>query len=247
MNTKIYLDAAHSLSSSATVLRNREGTSGVTVQGQEQILALGIAADWLRWSSSLSKICFRRVRKQSRERIDGMEELTRFYYAWTAANALFGRPTLLTVLDPTSKPEDSELIKFTVLYSHANALNAISGDYINTLHRILFSHIQVTRFPWQPGITSTPILDVIYRKYSDPCQYKRGNYKTIAKALSTNTPTLLDLPLIIYLTRNWTLHGSLLNSGLRGPKEKFGLYIDTVNQALADIMLGAAKAIATKI
>lgn len=176
-----------------------------------------------------------------------MEELTRFYYAWTAANALFGRPALLTVLDPHSKPEDSELKKFNVLYTHANAVSPIPSTHIETLRIILFSHIQVTRFPWQPGINSTPILDVIYRKYSDPGQYKRANYKTIANALKTNNKELLDLPLVIYLTRNWTLHGSLLNSGFRGPKEKFVLYINTVNQALADIILGAAKAIQSKI
>lgn len=243
MNTEVLWDAAAELGEANRKIRKRIGSAVPSIPEYEKTLALGVAADWLRWAAGLKQIKFRLTKKQSPERLDGMEELTRFYYAWTAANALFGRTAIVKALDPVITADASELTKFRVLHKRAGLPAAVEADHVAKLRKLLFSHLKVTMFPWNPGIESTTIINVVYQKYTDPSQHKRANYKTVKAAIDADQPGLIDLSLIIYLTRNWTLHGSLLNSGFRGPKEKFELYIDTVNQALADILLGAAKEI----
>ncbi len=62
-------------------------------------------------------------------------------------------------------------------------------------------------------------------------------------AFSAGNYRHLDLPTLIYATRNWNIHRVLLSSSFRGTRKKFNVWIDTVNIALARILEGAVVAL----
>lgn len=292
-----FLSASIELVKAAKALRTQHGTNELPLLDYRRTVSLGVAADWLRWATNLHELSFRSNRAQKRNRAEGMKELTRFYYAWTGANALFGNSEILKTLDPSFGPDDrkGELDRLEVLVEGASLDMRTTDNYTAVLMRFLLLDVAVTRFPWDPSVQRTPLLNVIYEKYSDPSQHERKTYKKIKRVLedvgavrvglehyrkvrerptgsslaesikfgysgsnrlgSPNTHELwkdlknsmLHLPLIIYMTRNWLIHGALLNSGFRGSTQKFVSYLNVVNTALAEILHGAARTLRLRL
>jgi len=56
----------------------------------------------------------------------------------------------------------------------------------------------------------------------------------IQAAISSGNMTPLDLPLLIYQMRNWSIHGALLDSSFRN-EARFSAYINTILAALSDV------------
>ncbi len=88
--------------------------------------------------------------------------------------------------------------------------------------------MKVKDFPWLPSGVTPKLFEVIYYKYTTASEQARGFGKKLAAASAAGTISSVDLPTIIYATRNWHVHGVLLSSSFRGPSKKFELYINTL-------------------
>jgi hypothetical protein len=178
-----------------------------------------------------------------------MTELTRFNFLWTAANAIFARPALLEMLLPTGTKIDPmrELQRFRALVNSAKLNPADANTWSHNLHRILESEIQTRSFPWLPAGRTTLMWDVIHYKYTVKKQQGFGVGKEITKAILSRDFSRLDLPIIIYATRNWNVHGALISSSFRSTPAKFVVYIQTINNSLGQVLHGTSKALLATI
>jgi hypothetical protein len=210
-----------------------------TLPALEILLGVGIAADWIGWAAELSTIKFTGHRRKS-DRLQSLIELSRFTYMWAAANALFSRPAILARLGaPTNT--SGELNSFRILHRSAGILSPNETAHLKTLHAILDVPMKVRDFPWLPPGVTPKLFEVIYFKYTTASQQKLGFGKKLLAASAAGTISLVDLPTIIYATRNWHVHGVLLSSSFRGPSKKFEVYINTINNALAEILSGVGN------
>jgi len=183
-------------------------------------------------------------RKHSKsKRRYGLQELTRFTFMWTATNALFARPAVLNLLDSSLKAGASELDRFRALLRVSGLPPADASAFETKLHTLLDTEMQVEQFPWASGAGPVRTLDVIYHKYTVATEQARGVGKKLGHAVTNRNYSGLDLATLIYATRNWNVHGVLITTSFRGPEQKFNLWIDTVNTALAKVLLGVAMAL----
>ena len=227
----------------AKALRTRSAVSGFGAKESEQVVGFGIAITWLRRAAALETLGFAPKLKLLIRRAAGPSELTRFTFMWTAANALFARPAILQVLNPTAGSLKGELPKFRVLFKHSAIPPSDETKYTTDVHKILDKAVNIRNFPWLTHVTRPTLLQVIYYKYTTDSEKGRSIGKTIFAATQTRNYKDLDLPTLIYATRNWNTHGALIESSFRGTEARFLSYISTINAALADVLHGAGKAI----
>jgi hypothetical protein len=213
----------------------------------ERLVGFGIACDWLSWAKSLKSMTYSDKRQSKSDKQYGLQELTRFTFMWTAANALFSRPSLIDLLDSSLGPNPKEFDSFRVLFEHCGLASADIAAYEKTLHSILTTEIKPDYFPWASGTTPITILDEIYFKYTVAKQQGLGIGKKLHKSITTKKINDLDLPTLIYAARNWNIHGVLITTSFRGPIRKFNLWVDTINKAQARILEGASAAFKTQI
>jgi hypothetical protein len=208
------------------------------------LTGIGTAADWLSWSKNLQSLRYIKARRAESDRAHSLTEPTRFTFLWTATNALFCRSSILALLDPTSGSKKSELDRFRILFASSNLPAAEVGKSTATL---LSMPMHVKHFPW-PSVNSPPtLLEVIYFKYMVSEEQNRGIGKRIKQAFTTGNYSQLDLPSLIYATRNWNVHGVLLSSSFRGTRKKFDIWIDTVVLSLCRILEGSSAKIIAAI
>jgi hypothetical protein len=231
----------------AKALKSRSPVAGFGVYESEQVVGIGIAITWLRRAAALETLGFTPKLKLLNRKAEGPSELTRFTFMWTAANALFARPAILEILNPSAGSIAGELPKFRVLYKHSAILASDETRYTHDIHKILGKSVNIQHFPWLPHVTTPTLLQVIYYKYTIDSEKSRPIGKKIYAATQTQIYTDLDLPILIYATRNWNIHGALIGSSFRGTEARFLSYISTINAALADVLLGAGKAILAKL
>jgi hypothetical protein len=166
---------------------------------------------------------------------------------WTATNALFARSSIINLLDATAGSKKGELDRFRVLFQHCGLTKKDATPFETTLHKLLASEMEVKYFPWASTSSPPTTLDVIYFKYTVADQQSKGVGRKLLQASKTKNYSDLDLPTLVYATRNWNIHGVLISTSLRGPMKKFNLWIDTINTALAKVLEGAALAIQNAI
>lgn len=210
--------------------------SPITSDFAELQIGVGTASDWIAWASRLRRLDFATSIKRGSPRAASYLESTRFTYAWTAANALFGRDEVLRPVIAGKLPT-TELSRFRAVYSLASLTPAEEAAYLAPLHTTLALQRVTTEFPWAT-LPAVRVVDLIYYKYT-PSSYKgKGDAaKAIANvALGNKAVTSLDLPTLIYATRNWTVHGSLLDSSFRGAPQQYQLYMTTITKSLALVL-----------
>jgi hypothetical protein len=235
--------AAKSLGQCAKAITTKSGRTALSTSDYEVLIGLGIACDWIGWARDLDSLTYSNPKRESFERAYGTSELTRFTFMWTAANALFSRGSILKVIDPTTAGSGSELDRFRVLFDGALLSDIDEKAYLKNLHALLSLPMHVQHFPWVAVNSPPTLLEVIYFKYTVPHEQSRGLGKKLLQAATTTNYHALDLPTLIYATRNWNIHGVLLSSSFRGTRKKFNIWIDTVNIALAKVLEGSASAI----
>jgi hypothetical protein len=215
----------------------------LTTHYAELQVGLGTAGDWIAWASRLRSLDFATARKRRSARADSLLESTRFTYVWTAANALFSRDQVLSYLHKGSPPK-GELERFRVLHQKSGLSPSDEANALKILHTTLSLARHPDEFPWA-SVPALRLIDVIYYKYT-PDTYKAlgAASKAIQKVVVGGNPVnSLDLTALIYSTRNWTFHGSLLNSSFRGAPQQYQLYITTITKALTAIIAGFANAL----
>jgi hypothetical protein len=162
-----------------------------------------------------------------------ISEMVRFNLAWSGMNALFSRNTIFGLIG--SAAPKSELDRFKLLVNTAVTPANALGGYTSNLHNLL----QCTTASFVPGHpvgTLLPVLQVLHEKYT-PVQYRNmATGKMIQAAVASGNYTSLDAPTLIYLMRNWSVHGGILSSSFRSVP-RFNSYIGVVSEALAFIHL----------
>ncbi len=235
--TKKLEDAYKTYGQCAKKITNGLGNIDPNSTESELIIAFGIVVDWCRRASSLKPLQYEGKLLNKQKRSVGVTELVRFNMAWSGINALFSRQSVLDLLPATSAR--SELDRFRVLYNSASLdLTTISG-YEKTLRDILSVPI-TTRIPGIPSGEAVTTLHALHYKYTPSENQTRGVGRNIQTALDTNNYSRLDLPMLIYSMRNWSVHGGIIDSSFRS-EDRFKLYIDTILNALADVHLGISK------
>jgi hypothetical protein len=210
----------------------------------ERLIAFGIAIDWIRRASGLQSIDYTQKLLKNSARTPAVTELIRFNMAWSGMNALFSRRSVLDILGTTS-PLHSELDRFQFLFSHSNVSLTVAAKQLSTLHEILNVHI-MTRIPGLPLGETVTTLHALFHKYTPPEVQKMKTGKAIQEALDTGNLTSLDLPTLIYLMRNWSVHGGVIDSSFRSEK-RFRSYIDIILESLTEIHLGTASALLARL
>lgn len=218
-----------------------------TLSEYERIIGIGMARDWVEWGRCLKDITYTNKRLSGSGRAGSLNGITRFTYLWTATNALFARSAVLTLLDATAGSKTSELERFRILFNNSNISSANILAFESTLHGLLAVPIEVKHFPWVSANTSPTILEIIYYKYTVSTEQSRPFGKMLLQAATTGNYSMLDLPSLIYATRNWNIHGVLLSSSFRGTQNKFNLWIETVNMALAKVLQGSSVSLLAAI
>jgi len=235
--------AARNLNQCAKAAKTKAAPGAMTPLQIEQVVGLGIACDWLYWAQSLKSMGYSDRKHSKSSRVYCMQELTRFTFMWTAANALFARSSIIDLLDSTAGSKKGELDRFRVLFQHCGLAGKDVIPFETTLHKLLASEMEVKHFPWASTTSPPTTLEVIYFKYTVASERTLGVGRKLRQASTTKNYSDLDLPTLIYATRNWNIHGVLISTSLRGPIKKFNLWIDTINTALAKVLEGAALAL----
>lgn len=206
-------------------------------------IAFGISSDWTRRASSMRPVDYNSRIMRNSSKAPSVAEMIRFGLSWSGMNALFCRNSIINLFT-TSVPV-SELKRFKLLYNNCNIDLVKMSARLTNLHNILSTTTTSYVPGYAPG-TPLPILKVLHSKYT-PIQYQTmatGN--VINQCLTSGSYSSLDMPTLIYLMRNWSVHGSILGSNFRSVP-RFNLYIDTINEALSDVHLGISKELLTKL
>ena len=106
----------------------------------------------------------------------------------------------------------SELDSFCVLFRHSDLSAAEAAGFETLLHQLLASEMDVEHFPWGPRNSPLTTLDVIFFKYTVVKQQKLGVGKKLSQAINSKIYNNLNLPTLIYATRNWNVHGVLIRA-----------------------------------
>ncbi len=260
--TRRYLQAAksqlgaavHKIASRSTVGRS------LTPNEKDQVLGLGTARDWIRWSAALKGIQFDTKSENGSGRRQGIVESLRFTQIWTGTNALFSRDSVLRVLGPPPR-RDSEIDRFRIIYAGAGiTASPEESSILQTLNGLLDMECNTrdvapmltipSSSPRNPNLAAQPyptMWEVIYKKYLRPTDQARGIGKVIGHALASRRYPRPDGPTLIYGARNWTVHGMLLTSFFRGSEHKYRTFVDNINLLLASVLAGASRELAARV
>ena len=230
MNTEEILKSAYkNYGECAKSVTSRLGGRDPNPTESELFIAFGIAVDWCRRASKLEPLTYNGKHLNRQKRSKGVTEIIRFNMVWSGMNALFARQSILDLL-PTG-PTNSELQRFRILFNHSGINAADVNANEKTLRNILSVPI-TTRIPGVPSGAPVTTLHALHYKYTPIEIQTRGVGKNIKRALDTQNYSSLDLPILIYSMRNWSVHGGIIDSSFRN-EDRFKLYIDTILKSLA--------------
>lgn len=209
-----------------------------TATESELLIAFGIASDWTRRASALEIDYNSRLMRRAKK-TPSVTEMVRFGLAWSGMNALFSRNAIFALLG-IAAPK-SELDRFKALVAVAIVPTQLTSAASNLQH--LLQNSTVSYVPGHPSGTALPVLQVLHEKYT-PIQYRdMATGKLIQKAITTGDYTCLDASTLIYLMRNWSVHGGILSSSFRSVP-RFNSYIGTISDSLALIHVQLAEKLA---
>jgi len=165
--------------------------------------------------------------------------MVRYGFAWSGINAIFSRNELIHLLG--TPKSDSELERFRVVFRAADRPATDVSAREATLHAFLSTQA-VTRLPLTARGTPVSTLQAVNIKYVPPTAKKKGTGKIVDQAALSGNLSALDVPTLLYAFRNWSVHGNALD-GSFGGRAKFNLFLDTLNETLADVHLNLAAAL----
>lgn len=203
----------------------------------ERVVGLGIAADWVRRAAEMNAIHFIGEQLNKSERKSAFTDLVRYGFAWFGLNAIFARSSLLHLVGTPSK--NSEFERFKVLFQSAGIQPGVISTRENALRAILLQQT-APRMPVMPSGTNVTTLQAINAKYVPAEARTSGKGKAIDSAAQTGDVSGLDLPMLLYVFRNWSVHGNALD-GSFGGRPKFKEYLEILSESLAEVHVGTAE------
>lgn len=226
----------------AAIVETRIQATGYSQILSDQIIGVGVAADWIRRSAEMEDIRYVGGQLNGSPRKRSFVELVRYRFSWFALNSIFSRPALLNVIG-VPRLADSEYEHFLVLFNCANIPTAAAR--LKDLHSLLAA----TTSPRMPGVptgTTVRTLSAIHAKYLSSTPPRGTTAKAVAAAVATGNLSTLDLPTLLYAFRNWSVHGNALD-GSFGTRPGFLKYVGILHDTLADVHLNTATLLAKRL
>jgi hypothetical protein len=231
MPYKVNLRAAgKTYSACAKVITSKFAVPGQpTSQESELRIAFGIASDWTRRAAAMHDLSYSSRRMRKSPSTPAVTEMVRFNLAWSGMNALFSRNSTFALFG--SPPPKSELHRFQFLFNNCGLGGSTLSSELGALHQLLQAK-KSSFVPGHPAGTHLPVLQVMHEKYT-PIQYRGlATGKLVHQVVQTGNYSLLDLPTILYLTRNWSVHGGIISTSFRSVPG-FSSYMETACLALS--------------
>lgn len=225
------------------VTANASNPDQPTAIESERLIGFGIASDWVRRAGALKPLEYNRRLLSRSNRSPGVTELIRFNLAWSGMNALFCRKSICDLLSTSSAR--GELARFKIFVRNANLSAQDVAIAERNLRNILDTQIS-TRIPGVPLGTPVTTLMALHSKYTPPDAQNRGASRTVGDALAAGSLAQLDLSTVIYLMRNWALHGALIDSSFRSVA-RFRSFIGIILANTAAIHHGVSNALLAKL
>jgi len=222
-----------------------KSTPQLSAQLSERIVGIGIACDWVRRAAEMDGISFIGDHLNESPWTPSFVETTRYGFAWYGINAIFARDEVLHLIGTPGPGNHGELPRFRILFAAAALPLAIVAAREAALRSILAE----STTPRLPGIatgTATTTLYAIDKKYIPQTTKTMGAAKKIAEAAVSGNMSDLDLPLLLYAFRNWSVHGNALH-GSFGGRPKFATYVELLLETLAETHVGTAAALLNKL
>lgn len=239
---KMLLRARKDYSRCAETIEARIAATSLTPVLSEQIIGIGVAADWVRRAAEMDEILYIGAGLNDSRRKAAFVDLLRYGFGWFGLNAIFSRPCLLDLIGVPANAH-SEFEAFRVLFNAASLTNA--GARTAALHAILNAPT-APRLPNQQSGVTVSTLFAVDTKYIPAAAKQKGKAKIVAAAATTGNLSDLDLPTLLYTFRNWSVHGNALDGGF-GSRPRFVEYVGLLMEALADVHLSTASALLTKL
>ena len=224
---KVYSQCAEKVEKSIAV-------QGLTAPLSTQVIGIGVATQWVRRAAEMDNIHYMGKNLNQSKSNDLFIELLRFNFSWFALNAIFTRNELLSLFETPS--DKSEYSAFCLLYTRAVPPNETVR--LQKLHLLLNTPI-TTRLPSTTN-HSVSTLEAIYRKYLPNNLIKGRTAKRVKKAIEEGNANSLDMPTLLYVFRNWSVHGNTLH-GCFGSHPGFLEYVSLLQETLADVHYEIAR------
>lgn len=235
------LNARKSYSKCANLVEGRISASDLSQSLSEQIIGIGVAADWLRKAAEMDDISFIGKQLNESEHKRSFVELLRFNFTWFGLNAIFSRPRLRDLIGQPNSI--SEFDDFLVLFNSATIPNA--NVHADELHAILAKSTS-PRIPGQPPGTTVSTLYAIESKYLQHAANKGRTASYVSTAARSGNVTALNLPTLIYAFRNWSVHGAAID-GSFGTRPGFVRYVEILQDVMADVHFCTAQTLANRL
>jgi len=200
---------------------------GLTPLLSTQIIGIGVATEWIRRAAEMDNIHYMGKNLNKSKSSDLFVEILRFNFSWFSLNAIFTRNELLSLFGTPS--DSSEYSAFHLLYTSAMPPNTAAR--LQKLHLLLNAPI-ATRLPNMSN-HSVSTLQAIYLKYL-PSNIRGRTANAVQQSVQAGNANSLDMPTLLYLFRNWSVHGNTLH-GCFGSHPGFYEYTSLLQETLADI------------
>lgn len=222
-----FLNARKVYSQCAKKIEQSIAAQELTVLLSNRIIGIGVAAEWLRRAAEMDNIHYIGKNLNKSKSNNLFIELLRFNFSWSGINAIYTRNDLLSLFGTPSN--NGEYSKFSLLYTNAVLPNAIVR--LQELHLLLNTQI-TTRLP---NSSNHPVstLKAIQLKYL-PDNVPGPVAKAMREAVDAGNANSLDMPILLYLFRNWSVHGNTLH-GCFGSHPGFLKYTSLLQETLADV------------
>ena len=147
------LDARKKYSRCANLIESKIKTSGLSEVLSEQVIGTGVAVDWVRRAAEMDDVSFIGNQLDESEHKLSFIELLRFTFSWFGLNAIFSRPSLLSLFGQPSS--SSEFDAFLVLFNIASLPDAPAQ--VAELHALLKRNTA----PRMPGLQKGTIVSTL--------------------------------------------------------------------------------------
>lgn len=238
---EVLLQARKAYSKCAARVESRIKINTLTQSLSDQIIGVGVAADWVRRAAEMEDITYIGDQLNSSRRKESFVELLRFGFSWFGLNAIFSRPPLLHLI---GKPAGGgEYDAFRVIFDAAPLPNAAALQA--GLHSLLAARTS-PRLPDSPAGNTVSTLSAIQRKYAPSHTKLPRTARTLADAAASGNIAGLDLPTMVYGFRNWSVHGNALD-GCFGSRPGFLNFVGLLQQVLAGVHLNTATLLHSRL
>lgn len=229
---KVYSDCARKVEAKIT-------HGGLSRNLSDQIIGIGVAFDWTRRAAEMEDIIYMGSGLNKSKRKLAFVEQLRFDFSWFGLNAIFSRPALLNLIGMPAGT--AEYDAFRVLFDITQLQN------MQAIESALLGVLRAPTSPRLPDISAGTVvttINAIYTKYLEG-RHVGKTAKAVAAA-AAGSWSALDIPTLLYAFRNWSVHGNALE-GSFGTRPGFLLYVETLEQVLAEVHLQTARTLLTKL